>query len=141
MPIAREHAHLQDILHFPGGKLPKGDSIPREARLGSAWSEVHLSVPAASGEIDARYSIYDEPAGRQRDSETWDAFRGQREGQGGPVQYLAIHPHPLGWTVAAGRGRSPKEGKSQSRSQTDSHLRKNGLARDFLATHPILWGK
>ena len=142
MPVARACAPAGNSA-FSRGEIAERrlSFVPREARLGSARSEVHLhSFQAASGEIDARYSIYDEPAGRQRDSETWDAFRGEREGQGGQaVQYLAIHPHPLG-RVDSGQwpqGQKPKRGE-KSKPRPDSHLRKSGLARDFLATHPIL---
>ena len=142
MPVARACAPAGNSA-FSRGEIAERrlSFVPREARLGSARSEVHLhSFQAASGEIDARYSIYDEPAGRQRDSETWDAFRGEREGQGGQAG-CAIFSHSSSSARPGGqwpRGQKPKRGE-KSKPRPDSHLRKSGLARDFLATHPILW--
>ena len=108
-----------------------------EARLGSARSEVHLhSFQAASGEIDARYSIYDEPAGRQRDSETDMGCLPRREG--GPRRTgCAIFSHssssarPGGqWTVAAG-AEAQKRGKvkAEARQPLEEKWTRSGFSR------------
>ena len=115
-----------------------------EARLGSARSEVHLhSFQAASGEIDARYSIYDEPAGRQTARHGMPSARAERgrEGQGGQAGCAIFSHSSSSARVDSGQwpqGQKPKRGE-KSKPRPDSHWRKSGLARDFLATHPILW--